>query len=84
MKEQPIKKNRYIFEILNPLANSGHQLILSVITFSLHKIKIDFKSGHFRKNRVKKTTKLMTSSRDENVIKHFFRYFKPLPSRPGV
>ena len=52
MKEQPIKKIRYIFEILNPLANSGYHLILSVITFPLH--KIDFKRGHFRKNRVKK------------------------------
>ena len=52
MKEQPIKKIRYIFEILNPLANSGYPWILSVITFPLH--KIDFKSGHFRKNRVKK------------------------------
>ena len=51
MKEQPIKKIRYIFEILNPLANSGYHLILFVITFPLH--KIDFKSGHFRKNRVK-------------------------------
>ena len=52
MKEQPIKKIRYIFEILNPLANSWYHCILSVITFPLH--KIDFKSGHFRKNRVKK------------------------------
>ena len=52
MKEQPIKKIRLIFEILNQLANSGYHLILSVITFPLH--KIDFKSGHFRKNRVKK------------------------------
>ena len=52
MKEQAIKKNRYIFEILNQLANSGYHLILSVITFPLN--KIDFKSGHFRKNRVQK------------------------------
>ena len=52
MKEQPIKKIRYIFENLNLLANSMYHLILSVITFSRH--KIDFKSGHFRKNRVKK------------------------------
>ena len=52
MKEQAIKKIRHIFEILNQLANSGYHLILSVITFPLH--KIDFKSGHFRKNRVKK------------------------------
>ena len=70
MKEQPIKKIRYIFEILNSLANSGYHWILSVITFPFH--KIDFKSGNFRKNRVKKMTNLMTSSRDENVIKHFF------------
>ena len=52
MKEQPIKKIRYIFKILNLLANSGYYWILSVITFSGH--KIDFKSGNFRKNRVKK------------------------------
>ena len=52
MKEQPIKKIRHIFEILNLLANSGYHLILSVITFPLQ--KIDFKSGNFRKNRVKK------------------------------
>ena len=71
MKEQPIKKIRHIFEILNLLANSGYHLILSVIIFTFH--KIDFKSGHFRKNRVKKTTNLMTSSRDENVIKIFFQ-----------
>ena len=51
MKEQPIKKIRYIFEILNLLANSGYYSILSAITFPVH--KIDFKSGHFRKNRVK-------------------------------
>ena len=38
--------------MLNPLANSGYHLILSAITLPLH--KIDFKSGHFRKNRVKK------------------------------
>ena len=41
MKEQPIKKIRYIFEILNPLANSEYHWILSVITFPLP--KIDFK-----------------------------------------
>ena len=41
MKEQPIKKIRYIFEILYPLANSEYYWILSVITFPLH--KIDFK-----------------------------------------
>ena len=52
MKEQPIRKIRYIFEILNPLANSRYHWILSVYTFPLH--KIDFKSGNFRKNRVKK------------------------------
>ena len=51
MKERPIKKIRYIFEILNLLANSGYYWILSVITFSGQ--KIDFKSAHFRKNRVK-------------------------------
>ena len=51
MKEQPIKKIRYIFDNLNPLANSRYHGILSVITFPLQ--KIDFKSGHFRKNRVK-------------------------------
>ena len=70
MKEQPIKKIRYIFENLIPLANSWYHWVLSVITFALH--KIDFNSGYFRKNRVKKTTNLMTSSRDENVIKYFF------------
>ena len=52
MKEQFMKKFRYIFEILNLLANSYYHWILYVITFPLH--KIDFKSGHFRKNRVKK------------------------------
>ena len=51
MKEQPIKKIRHIFEIFNLVTNSGYHLILSVITFPLH--KTDFKSGHFRKNRGK-------------------------------
>ena len=41
MKEQPIKKIRHSFEILNLLDNSGYHLILSVITFPLQ--KIDFK-----------------------------------------
>ena len=36
MKEQPINKIRYIFEILNPLANSGYYWIWSVITFAVH------------------------------------------------
>ena len=36
MKEQPIKKIRHIFEILNLLTNLGYHLILYVITFPLH------------------------------------------------
>ena len=48
------------------------KVVRVVIDFYLHKIY--FKSGHSRKNRVKKTINLMTSSRDENVI-NFFKTF---------
>ena len=65
MKEQPIKKIRYIFEILNLMANAGYHWILSVITFPGH--KIDFKSGHFRKNRVK-------NDQLDDVIKRWKRH----------
>ena len=66
MKKQSLKNFRYIFEILNLIAYSQYNWILSVITFSGH--KTDFKSGHFRKNRVK-------IDQIDDVIKRWKRHY---------